>query len=133
MVPHAICWPLASSIQWSLRLLHPLGILLTTPVVITLHPVTAPVVWLFTLSALFTESRVGKAQANRLETEERSQRNCRHIYSLLAGTAAVTADISITPRHSTQPLSWVSSSHNSVLSWLTLQPKQYSCCIPSHG
>ena len=46
-----------------------------------------PIVSLFTL---FTEVMVGKAQAKRLEE---NVRNCRHIYSLLGGTAALAADI----------------------------------------
>ena len=45
-----------------------------------------PVVLLFTL---FAEPRVGKAQAKRLE-DVRNRRKCRHIYSLLAGMAAIT-------------------------------------------
>ena len=48
-----------------------------------------PTVLLFTLCTLFVESRVGNAQAKRLEEDTKSHRNCRHIYSLLAGTAAV--------------------------------------------
>ena len=52
-----------------------------------------PVVSLFTL---FAEPRVGKAQAKKLEGDARSHRNCRHIYSVLAGMAAMT-----------QPLSWM--------------------------
>ena len=51
-----------------------------------------PAVLLFTLSALFAEPRVGK----RLKEDTISRRNCRHVYSLLAGTAAIT-----------QPLSWL--------------------------
>ena len=51
-----------------------------------------PAVLLFTLSAQFAEPRVSK----RLEEDTRSCRNCRHVYSLLAGTAAIT-----------QPLSWL--------------------------
>ena len=43
-----------------------------------------PVVLLFTLGAMFTETRVGTAQAKRLEEDSRSHRNCRHAYSLLA-------------------------------------------------
>ena len=48
-----------------------------------------PIVSLFTLSTLFTEPVVDKAQAKRLEESSRSHRNCRHIYSLLDGTAAI--------------------------------------------
>ena len=33
--------------------------------------------------ALFTEPRVGKAQAKSLEEDSRSRRNCRHSYPLL--------------------------------------------------
>ena len=51
-----------------------------------------PAVLLFTLSALFAEPRVDK----RLEEDTRSRRNCRCVYSLLAGTATIT-----------QPLSWL--------------------------
>lgn len=50
------------------------------------------VVSLFTLSALFAEARIGKAWRKRPE-DVRSHRNFRHVYSLLAGTAAVAADI----------------------------------------
>ena len=51
---------------------------------------TAPIVLLFTL---FAESRVGKAQTKRLEEDLRSHRNCRPVYSLLAGAAAVAAAV----------------------------------------
>ena len=47
-----------------------------------------PIVLLFTL---FAEPRVRKAGAERLEGNSRSCRNCRHVYSLLAGTAAIAA------------------------------------------
>ena len=50
-----------------------------------------PVVSLFTL---FTEPTVGKVQAKRLEGDVRSRRNCRHIYSPLAGMAAITQPLS---------------------------------------
>ena len=36
---------------------------------------------------------VGVAQAKMLEEDARSRRNCRHVYSLLAGSAGVEADI----------------------------------------
>ena len=36
---------------------------------------------------------VGKARVKRLEENVRSQRKCRCIYSVLAGIAAVVADI----------------------------------------
>ena len=49
-----------------------------------------PTVLLFTLSAPFLEPRVGKARAKRLEGDARSCWNCRCIYSLLAGKAAIT-------------------------------------------
>ena len=55
-----------------------------------------PVVSLFTLSALFAEPRVGKVRAKRLEEDSKSHRNCRYVYSLLAGMAAIT-----------QPFSWL--------------------------
>ena len=45
-----------------------------------------PFVLLFTLSALFAESRVGKTRAQRLE-----EGLTRHIYSLLAAGAAAIA------------------------------------------
>ena len=45
------------------------------------------------LCALFTEPRVGKAWAERLEEDGRSHRNCRHIYSLMAGIAVIAADV----------------------------------------
>ena len=44
------------------------------------------------LCALFTEPRVAKMWAKRLERDSKSHRNCRHIYSLLAGAAAVAAN-----------------------------------------
>ena len=64
-------WPLASSIHWSLRLLYLLCILPTTPTI-----------------SLFTEARLGKVPARKLEETSRSCRNCRHVYSLWAGAAA---------------------------------------------
>ena len=36
----------------------------------------------------------GKAQAKRLEEDAGSHRNCRHVYSLLAGVAALTQPVS---------------------------------------
>ena len=57
---------------------------------------TALIVSLFTLFALFTEPRVGKVQSKILEGDSRSHRNCTYFYSLLAGMAAIT-----------QPLSWL--------------------------
>ena len=51
------------------------------------------IVLLFTL---FAEPRVGNAGNQRLDEDSRNSRNCRHIYFLLAGTAAIT-----------QPLSWL--------------------------
>ena len=48
-----------------------------------------PIVLLVTLSSLFTESMVGKGGAKRLRGDSRSCRNCRRVYSLLAGTAAI--------------------------------------------
>ena len=39
---------------------------------------------------LFAEPRVGKAQAKRMEEDSKSHRNCRHNYSLLHGTEAIT-------------------------------------------
>ena len=45
------------------------------------------------LCTLFAEPMVGKVRTKRLEENARSRRNCRHVYSLLAGTAAVAADI----------------------------------------
>ena len=47
------------------------------------------IVSLFMLFALFAEPRVGKVWAKRLEGDLKSHRNCRHIYSLLAGTAGI--------------------------------------------
>ena len=61
-----------------------------------------PNVLLFTLSALFLEPRIGKAQAKRLEEDARSHWNCRCIYSLLVVKAAITGP----------------------LPWLTQQPQQ---------
>ena len=54
---------------------------------------TVPIVSLFTLFTLITETRVGKARAKRLEGDLRSCRNCRHIYSLLADAAAMAVAI----------------------------------------
>ena len=51
---------------------------------------TVPTVSLF---KLFTEPRVGKVQLKRLEEDSRGQRNCRHIYSLLADAAATAVDM----------------------------------------
>ena len=48
------------------------------------------------LCALLDEPRVAKKRTKRLEGDVRSHRNCRHLYSLLAGKAAIT-----------QPLSWL--------------------------
>ena len=61
-----------------------------------------PVVLLFIQLALFTEPRVGKALAKRLEEDTRSHRNSRHIYSLLIGSAAITHPLSwlMQPQHS---------------------------------
>ena len=42
------------------------------------------------LCALFAEPMVGKAWSERLEENSRSCRNCRHIYSHLVDTAAIT-------------------------------------------
>ena len=50
-----------------------------------------PVVSLFTLSTLLAEPRVGKERATRLEEDARSYKNCKHVYSLLTGQAAVAA------------------------------------------
>ena len=68
-------------------------ILCVMPTLLLFILFTAPVVRLFTPSALFSEPRGGKAQAKRPEEYARSHRNCRHVYSLLAGTAAVAMDI----------------------------------------
>ena len=66
----------------SLRLPYLLCILPTIPIVL-LTLFTAPIVSLFTLSALFTEPRVSKMRAKRLEKDSM-------VYSLLAGMAAIT-------------------------------------------
>lgn len=58
-----------------------------------LIPFVMPVVLLFTLSAPFPETKVGKARARRLEGDSRSRWNCRHIYSRLADAAAIAADV----------------------------------------
>ena len=44
-------------------------------------------------TALFAEPRGDKARAERLEESSGSRRDYRHVYSLLAGTAAIAADI----------------------------------------
>ena len=46
--------------------------------------------------AVIAEPRVCKAHTKRLEGDSGSHRNCRHIYSFPAGTAAIT-----------QPLFWL--------------------------
>lgn len=51
---------------------------------------TAPITLLFTLSTVFVDSTVGKAQAKWPEEDSRSHSNCRHVYSLLAGAADIT-------------------------------------------
>ena len=66
--------------------------MLTTPIVLLILP-TAPIVLLFTLSALLTELKLDKARVKWLKEVARSHGNCRHIYPLLAGTAAVAADM----------------------------------------
>ena len=54
----------------------------------------SPWLWAHSLShcislcALFAEPMVGKTQAKRLEENSRSRRNCRCIYSFLAGATA---------------------------------------------
>ena len=53
-----------------------------------------PIVLLFTLLVLLAEPRVGKLRAKKLEEDSRSRRNCRQVYSLLAGSAAVTQSLS---------------------------------------
>ena len=93
---------LLALLLWSLRSLHPPGILLTAPVVLFLILFVRPVVSLFTLCTLFTEPRVCKVQAQRLEEDAKSHRNCRHIYSLLADSAAIAA--AITYHHKTSLL-----------------------------
>ena len=52
-----------------------------------------PIVLLYITEALFVEPRVGKPWTKRLEEDLRSCRNCRHVYSLLTGIAAIAADI----------------------------------------
>ena len=48
---------------------------------------------LFTLSALFVEPKVDKAQAGKLEEKSKSHSKHRHVYSLLADAAAETVAI----------------------------------------
>ena len=48
------------------------------------------IVLLFTLFTLSTEPGVGKARVKRLEEDSRCCKSSRHIYSLLAGMAAIT-------------------------------------------
>ena len=52
-----------------------------------------PAVLLFTLSALFVEPKVDKAQAGKLEEKSKSHSKHRHVYSLLADAAAETVAI----------------------------------------
>ena len=86
-----------------------------------LIPFMMPIVMLFTLSTPFAETRVGKARAKRLDGDSRSRWNCRHIYSLLADTAAIAADI--TQLHTTSLLADAAAvavfTLCSLLSWLT--------------
>ena len=55
---------------------------------------TALIVSLFTLFALFTKPRVGKVRAKILEGDSRSHRSCTYFYSFLAGMAAITQPLS---------------------------------------
>ena len=50
-----------------------------------------PVVLLF---PWFAAPRVSKAQVKRLEDDSGTHRHCRHTFSFLAGTAAVTQPLS---------------------------------------
>ena len=68
-------------------------ILLTMALALLILFVT-PVVLLFTLCALLAEPRIGKELAKRLQGDSRNNRNCRHVYSLLAGMAAITQSLS---------------------------------------
>ena len=52
-------------------------------------PFVTPAVLLLTLFVLFTEPRVGKAQAKRMEGNSRSHRNYRDCRPLLADAAAI--------------------------------------------
>lgn len=54
---------------------------------------TASVVLLFTQSALFAEPSVGRVRGERMDKDAKSPRDCRHTYSLLAGTAAVAVGL----------------------------------------
>ena len=49
------------------------------------------ILFVMPIASLFTEHRIGKAQAKRLEEDSRSHRNYRHIYSLLADAAKAVA------------------------------------------
>ena len=89
-VPHAMWCSLVSSIQWSLTFPYLLGILPTRPTAILL---TAPVVSLLSHIHTVPWTCGRKEGAKRLEENARSHRNCRCIYSLLDGTAAIVADI----------------------------------------
>ena len=84
---------LLALLLWKLRSLHLPGILPSTPVVLFLILFVRPTVSLFTLCTLFVEPRVGKVQAQRLEGDAKSHRNCRHVYSLLGDSAAIAAAI----------------------------------------
>ena len=68
-------------------------ILLTMALALLILFVT-PVVLLFTLCALLAEPRIGKELAKRLQGDSRNNRNGRHVYSLLAGMAAITQSLS---------------------------------------
>ena len=63
-------------------------------IVVLLILFVMPIVSLFTLFSLFAKARVGKGRAKRLEEDARSLRNCKHVYSLLAGTVAKTQPLS---------------------------------------
>ena len=68
----------------------------------------------------FVEPRVGKAWAERLEGDSRSSRNCRHVYSLLAGSTAIT-----------QPLSWLAQQSWQQTRYITSSPGR--CHRRSHA
>ena len=52
-----------------------------------------PAVLLFTLCTMFAEPRAGQVQAKRLGEDAESGKICSHVYSLLAGPAAVAVAI----------------------------------------
>lgn len=76
-----------------IRVEHGHSVTLVLTEVSPIRTISLPAIWfsLYTfivLFILFTEPKVGKVWAGKLEESSRSRRNCRHIYSLMAGDMA---------------------------------------------